>query len=136
MKRTLLFTVMFFVIATSFAQTDSLNCAAFKTGKFYYKEDSSKQTIKIKRTSNKQEETNTVTGVVIKYRIKWTSPCSYELKQLWSSSKATRKLSGNESKVIISKTGVYFYDYSCACKNPEDAKKYSGTVYKVSETER
>ncbi len=130
MKKYVLFLLSLFLSVTIFAQADSSSCAKFKKGLFTYRDDST-GTIILKRTAKRQEETNKKTGVIVKFRLRWVSSCSYELKQLWSNSKALRKNNGGVSLIIISKAGSNQYEYTCDCKTAADIKSNSGVVYKI-----
>ena len=130
MKIYLLLLLGLFLSENIFAQSDSSSCSQFKKGLFTYRDDST-GTIMLKRTAKRQEETNKKTGVIVKFRIRWVSSCSYELKQLWSNSKALRKNNGGVSLIIIFNTGRDQYEYTCACKTAANVKSISGIVYKI-----
>ncbi|MEO7265713.1 MAG: hypothetical protein ABIW38_12400 [Ferruginibacter sp.] len=112
------------------SQADSDGCAKFKTGQFAYTDDSAR-TFVIKRTGRIQEETEQGKNIITRSRIRWISPCNYELKQLWSNSKVKRKNNGVVTSVIITHAGNDEYNYSCNCKNLAEDKKIKGTVYKL-----
>jgi hypothetical protein len=82
------------------AQLDPSLCAGFRTGTFAYRNDSSNAVL-IKRTHHQQEERIKKTGVVTRFKIKWLSPCSYEIKQVWSNSRKIRKNDGAVTQVMI-----------------------------------
>jgi len=51
----------------------------YKTGKFYIYNKFNKQRINIERRDSLQIETNDLTGDITVTKVKWTSPCDYEL---------------------------------------------------------
>ncbi len=124
-------TVMF-IICSLFAksQADSAACAKFKTGQFAYTDDSAR-TYVVKRTGRIQEETEQGNNIITRSRIKWISPCNYELRQLWSNSKVKRKNNGAVTSVVITHAGNDEYHYSCNCKNVAEDKKTKGIVYRL-----
>lgn len=130
MKSILFLSVHFLISLSAFAQQDTAQCTQFKTGNFVYRDDSLNAVL-IKRKANRQEETVTKKGVITKFKIKWLTDCSYEIKQLWSNSKARRKGNGSTTIVFITKTGKDFYEYSCACKDLEKSNKNHGIAYRV-----
>lgn len=116
--------------AVSAQSTPSGDCRQYREGNFSYT-DSIGQVIMVKRTRNKQIETNSATNVVTKFRIEWTGDCAYELKQIWSNSKSRRKYNGSTTGVIISKSlGETGYEYTCACKD-ENVKKVTGVMRRL-----
>ena len=130
MRYILVFVVPVLLSLPAFAQEDTAQCTQFKTGNFVYRDDSLNAVL-IKRKANRQEEAVTKTGVITKFKIKWITDCSYEIKQVWSNSKARRKGNGSRTIVFITKTGKDFYEYSCACKDLENSKKNHGIAYRV-----
>ena len=124
--------LIFFFTERIFAQADSSLCGQFKTGIFAYRDDSSNAVL-IKRSANRQEERIKKSGIVTKFKIRWVSACSYEIKQVWSNSKIRRKSNGSTTTVIITNAGKDQYEYTCACKQTDDAKKSRGIVYRVQE---
>ncbi len=111
-----------------YAQT---GCAAFKTGAFTYTNDSS-DIILIKRTAKRQEEINKAKDIITKFKIKWISDCSYELKQVWSNSKKQRKQNRATTTVVITQANKDGYEYTCACKDEMQREKSKGIAYRVS----
>lgn len=79
MKKTILivFAVLLSIITTS-AQKNK-ECKAWKTGRFYMIAPDGTR-IEIARKGNNQVEYNTKTGESLHLKIRWTSPCSYQLK--------------------------------------------------------
>jgi hypothetical protein len=110
------------------APADSTLCIKMKWGKFNYSNDLS-QTIIVERKRSIQIETNLVTQQITKLKVKWISNCSYEIKQIWSNSKAIRKNNGSWTTVIINKVGPLYYEYSCVCDNATDVKNSKGVMY-------
>jgi hypothetical protein len=53
-------------------------CNKFRTGKFLSHSAFDQQTI-VERNDTMQVETNDVAGLVMRARIRWTSPCEYQL---------------------------------------------------------
>lgn len=112
------------------APADSTLCVKMKWGKFNYS-NSLSQTIIVERKRSIQIETNQATKQVTKLKVKWVSNCSYQIKQVWSNSKASRKNNGAWSTVIINKVGPLYYEYSCVCPNASDMKKSEGVMYLI-----
>jgi hypothetical protein len=112
------------------AQLDPSLCAGFRTGTFAYRNDSSNAVL-IKRTHHRQEERIKKTGVVTRFKIKWLSPCSYEIKQVWSNSRKIRKNDGAVTQVMITQASRDQYNFKCACKAQEGSAGNTGTVYRV-----
>lgn len=107
--------------------TPGSDCGRYHKGQFSYT-DSAGNVVMVKRTKNKQIEINSATNLIIKLRIRWTGDCTYELKQIWSNSRAQRKYNGSITGVVISQTlGDRGYEYTCACKG-ENAKKIAGVM--------
>ena len=113
------------------APADSTLCVKMKWGKFNYKNDLS-QTIIVERKRSMQIETNQATKKVIKLKVKWISNCSYNIKQVWSNSKASRKNNGGWATVVINKVGPLYYEYSCVCPYASDVKKSEGVMYVIN----
>lgn len=109
-------------------QQDSSACLSFKKGAYSYKNDEG-QLVYIKRTFRAQQETNTATRTVTRYRIKWLSACTYEITQTWSNRKTLRKKNGAGTVVHITSTAKYSYEFSCACKG-STATTLKGIVYR------
>ena len=111
------------------ASQTKLNCTPFKTGSFSY-EDSLHQTILVTRTEKTQTEVNSATHISTRFSIKWLDDCSYRLKQVWSSDKASRKKFRNStSDVVITKTAYDRYEYTCACK--DSVHRVSGVMLRM-----
>lgn len=128
MKQLFIFCMALGLSCAAMAQpTPTNDCNQYHEGNFSYT-DSVGNVVMVKRTKNKQTETNSATNVTTKFRIHWTGDCAYEIKQIWSSSKAQRKYNGNTTDVIISKPlGEIGYEYTCACKD-ENVKKVTGMM--------
>ncbi len=130
MKKYILSGLFIFCCMLAKSQADSIGCERFKTGEFTYTDDSLK-TFVVKRKNRIQEETEQGKNIITRFRIKWVSPCNYELKQLWSNSKLKRKNNGAVTSVIITHVGNDEYRYTCNCKNTAEEKKTKGIVYRL-----
>lgn len=94
----------------SFGQKAFLDCRVFKTGSFVYK-DYPFNTVDVKRTKQKQFETDKATGIKVEYKIKWISDCEYELIQIGSNSDKVRILNNSVINVKIIETDSSSYKY-------------------------
>jgi len=116
--------------ATSVLSQDKReDCQQFRTGIYQYINDSSELII-VERTKRYQVEKNHKTGQVDKFKVKWTSDCTYEIRQFWSSNKKQRK-NKDQTSVRIVKTYEDRYDFTCACKNAETTPSSNGTMIKI-----
>ena len=115
----------------AFANKDSIACSIFKEGRFAYR-NSSAEAVVIIRKGKWQEEHNKNQQVITKFKVRWLSACSYELTQTWSNSKAQRKENNTVTTVIITALSKDEYQYTCACKDPEDRRKNTGIVYRIN----
>ena len=131
MKSYLLVFTLCLISAVVMAQQDS--CLPFKTGRFFYLDDSSNVVI-IKRSQYKQEETEQVSGIKTTFKVKWISDCEYYLTQLWSSNKVKRKQNHAITKVQITKVYNNKYEFLCACYTPGTKVKYGIATKIVEET--
>jgi hypothetical protein len=119
-----------FACAAMAQQTPTNDCVQYRKGDFSYT-DTAGDLVTVKRNKRHQTETNTVTHTITKLRIHWVGDCEYELKQLWSNSKAQRKQNGSTTGVVISKPlGDAGYEYTCACKG-ENVKKITGVMRRL-----
>ena len=121
----------------SHAQQDSSGltkqgCSRFMNGQFAYVNEKL-DTIVIIRKGNRQEERNLQTGTVVRSKITWTDSCAYTLTQIWSNSKAERKNNKSQTNVRITGTYPNRYDFTCACKDPADKERYSGTIVQLKQ---
>lgn len=57
----------------------NFSCDNFKTGRFELHSEFNNSTSIIDRDDSIQTETNTLTGHIVKAKIKWTDKCEYEL---------------------------------------------------------
>ena len=131
MKQTTLILFFSFFTAHCFGQTEQKGCAAFKTGEFAYR-DSANNIIHVTRKGGRQQESDKKNKIVTKFKLKWISECEYELKQIWSNSKAKRKQNRSVYKIVITKSnGNDSYEYNCGCKDRE--LRNSGTMVRLSE---
>jgi hypothetical protein len=130
MKKLSILVALLMMVLFCFPQDAPEDCNKFKTGKFAYVNDSS-ETVIIRRTLKRQEERNQKTNTVTKFKIRWTSICGYELTQTWSNSRAGRKFNRGVRRVQITRVNDQGYDYSCACKDKNEAARNSGTIRKI-----
>lgn len=126
MKKTLL--LLFLLYSQSLLAQQS-GCADFRVGTYQYLD--SNDIITIHRTEKRQVEISTLTKVKTVFRIKWTSDCTYELKQIWSDEKQQRKFNGGKREVIIARTDKDGYEFTCACKSKEGIPPFGGRVRKL-----
>ena len=124
--------IFIFIVSNvpALAQSDSVNCAFFKLGNFVYRNDSN-EVVLIKRTARIQEEYNQTKDIKTRFKIKWVSACSYQIKQVWSNSKMQRKHYGNKTIISISAATKDQYEFTCTCKGNDDITAYEGKVYKL-----
>lgn len=66
-------------LGCSFVQNGAADCQAFRTGTFSLKSELDRQEYLIVRNDSIQVETNMLNGRVTKWKVKWLSPCRYEL---------------------------------------------------------
>ena len=116
----------------AFAQPDAAACGNFKKGKFVYRNDSA-ETVIITRTGRQQEEHNKTKDVLTKFKVKWLSDCSYQLKQVWSNSKKQRKNNGAITVVTMDAVHEDGYEFHCDCKGG-DGTGNNGKVFRLSES--
>lgn len=126
MKKTLL--LLFLLYSQSLLAQQS-GCADFRVGTFQYLD--SNDIITIHRTEKRQVEISTLTKVKTVFRIKWTSDCTYELKQIWSDEKQQRKFNGGKREVNIARTDKDGYEFTGACKSNEGIPPFGGRVTKL-----
>ena len=55
------------------------SCDKYRFGRFYIYNKANRQRIHIERKDSLQVETNELTGNITVLKVKWTSPCEYEL---------------------------------------------------------
>ncbi len=130
MKSFMLLLLSFFLAVAASAQTDSKACASFHRGDFTYTNDAG-QLVYLKRSGRIQTETIKENKTVTRLKIRWISDCTYEIKQVWSNSKALRKNNGSTTVVNISNVAKYSYEFSCECKGSSGPDR-KGIVYKVN----
>ncbi len=111
-----------------YSQDKPADCSLFKAGHFAYRESASGQVWKIKRTKQHQTEKNEQTGVIIKNRIEWISPCEYKLTQTWTNKKEWRNRNAGSRIFSISSVDGNTYQYSCTCR---DGTAIGGTIVKM-----
>lgn len=112
----------------SFSQSSSAGCSEFKTGEFAYRDSSTNTIWIIKRTTKHQTEKNEKDGIVIKNKIKWLSPCEYQLTQTWTNSKSLKKRNSSSLNYVIVSMAGDSYSYTCNCS---DGTKRGGTLVKM-----
>ena len=71
------------------------------------------------------------TGVVTKFKLRWTDSCTYELRQIWSNSKARRKSNKSVTRVVITAVYPNRYDYRCDCAEVAGSTPVTGTIVRV-----
>ena len=88
------------------------DCSKFKNGTFTYQSANTDRMIVVERNDTIQFERNLVSGSVAKCRVKWVSPCEYDLV-LISASGFTPKgqlfLTANTNHVTITEVGDDYY---------------------------
>ncbi len=126
----LLFTLLLFF---SCKQKKS-DCSRFHTGKFSYHGSVTKQNYVVERNDSIQTELVVETGTVLKFRIEWTGPCSYEL-QFIAVEKAgtdpsilTRKFLPIRTMILTTAKDYYVYKTVTSIAGPE----YSDTMKVMS----
>jgi len=70
---------VFLLSFTLFACKTSFECANYKCGKFFTFSPVTRNRINIERTDSLQVETDIKSGLIMKNRIVWKSPCEYEI---------------------------------------------------------
>jgi len=103
-------------------QGDTTACREFSRGDFIYTNDDGHE-VHVTRKYKTQVETNKTTGVKTRFKVKWISSCVYEIKQLWSDSKANRKMNSSVTRVQIASAAANSYTFVCVCKGLEASKK-------------
>lgn len=78
MNAVLLICGLWFLVSCNSLQNE-LDCSRFKTGKFKYVAHGSGNAYIIERDDSTQVETNLISGSVFALRVKWITPCDYEL---------------------------------------------------------
>lgn len=131
MMKILLLLTTTFIALTTFSQQTTKACSRFKTGKFSY-QDSAGIVTTITRTTGRQIEVNTKTGVLTKSKISWLGECEYKLTQIWANRKAARKNNRRSLTIQIVKTNGNQYEYSCSCNDPGNTI-IKGVITKISD---
>lgn len=128
MKQVCLFTLFICIIPAVYSQSVSTDCIKFISGDFIYRDSTNGNLWTIKRTAKRQTELNKKENIIIKHKIKWLSPCEYQLTQVWTNNK--RYKSGNYKTINYSifSTNGESYSYKCNCS---DGSTFSGTVVKL-----
>ena len=127
----LLVLFIFFLGAGTRVQAQApVHCSQFQTGEFRYVAQNG-DTVRIKRSKGKQEERSEQTGVVTKFKLRWTDSCTYELRQIWSNSKARRKSNKSVTRVVITAVYPNRYDYRCDCAEVAGSTPVTGTIVRV-----
>jgi len=89
--------ILLFTLLLFFSCKQKSDCSRFHTGKFRYHGSVTKQNYVVERNDSIQTELVVETGTVLKFRIEWTDPCSYELQFI-----GIEKV-GNDSSILIRK---------------------------------
>ena len=92
---------IFLAACNSSSNEKNLDCSKFKTGTFRYLGKQSGHFYIIKRTDSTQTEINTTTGSTTNLKIRWTSPCSYELTYLSRQSSPTDTMSYLNTDLVL-----------------------------------
>jgi hypothetical protein len=131
MRKLFITAVLFLSAHFLFAQVnDSTDCLQYHRGKFSYT-DSLGNLVLVDRKKKYQYEKNQVTKVKTQDRIKWISPCQYELTLVSTNSKSLRKYKYTVTTTNISKPlGEAGYEYTCNCNNPA-VPKLTGLMKKI-----
>lgn len=85
------------------------SCAYYKTGKFILFEQKAGIHTRVERTATEQIETDLKTGKYIKFKVRWTSDCEYELLFLEGNSEQCNFF--RNRKLTIKITDVYADGY-------------------------
>ena len=88
------------------------DCSKFRNGTFAYQSATTDRMIVVERDDTIQFERNLVSGSVAKCRVKWVSPCEYDLVLISASgftAKAQLFLTANTNHVIITEVGDDYY---------------------------
>ena len=106
------------------------DCSKFHTGKFRYHGSVTKQNYIVERNDSIQTELVIETGTVLKFRIEWTDPCSYELQFIGvekvgkDSSMLTRKFLPIRTMILTTAKDYYVYKTVTSIAGPQ----YSDTM--------
>lgn len=104
-----------FLVTGLFAQSNSSDCSIYYKGYFSYT-DSAGNIVLVDRLKKYQYERNTATKVKTQFRLKWITPCTYQITQAITNSKAARKYRNQLTEIKIVKTdGSNGYSYACNC---------------------
>lgn len=110
--------ILFFSITSIFSQEETviLDCEKFRSGKYTYQEASYKSVI-VTRNTEEQVEHELISGLIVKYKIDWSSDCEYVLTQFWSNNTAVAKLNGSKIYVKIIQISGDKYKYEARQNN-------------------
>jgi hypothetical protein len=88
------------------------NCDKFRTGKYLIRGKINEEwiTTSIVRNDSVQIETNSATGEHSKLSIRWTSPCTYELRLIESTAKFSESVQQMRKKHVLTATILSFTD--------------------------
>ena len=78
LRKPLLLFCIIIIVFSGFSKIARQNCDMYRTGKFYIYNKANKQRINIERRDSLQIETNENCDITV-LKVKWTSPCDYEL---------------------------------------------------------
>lgn len=126
--KTMLISLFLLLTVSAFAQAEAGDCNKFRSGSFYYVNETG-DTVYITRNGRRQQERNMKTKVLTKFRINWTSGCSYELLQTWSNSRKMREYNGTVTRITMTVRNGDSYSYTCACKDVP-GKSSSGIIFR------
>ena len=110
MLKTFLTLLFLIVLKLSVGQSINSDCNSFKTGTFTYQSERYNSVI-IKRTERKQTEFDPKDNIKIKYKIRWTSNCEYEIIQVWSNNQEVKRMNGSIIKVKMTNVYANSYEY-------------------------
>jgi hypothetical protein len=118
-------------LAILFGCKHPTDCSKFKNGTFTYQSSNTDRMIVIERDDTIQFERNLVTGSVAKCRIKWVSPCEYELILLSASGfspKGQLFLTTNTNHVTITEVGNDYYKAHSVIKGDDKTVEHDYLV--------
>jgi len=120
MTKTFLFLIITptFLMISCTSSKNQVDCEKFKTGRFELHSEFDNSVSLIDRNDSIQTETNTTSGLLAKYKIKWTGKCQYELIYFKQTSSAADTIiafvQSRPLKTTILKTGKDYYIFRSA----------------------
>ena len=121
----LLFLLLLFSGKISAQSATADECNQFRTGTFTYK---AMPDIIIERDSLYQTERNPADGSYVKMSIKWTSPCTYELRLVDTNKRKDKKFWKKIKVLTVTITYVDDDGYRFSCTSPAIETPIVGTV--------